>query len=782
MTAAKFTRKLFISLLIISVLSNSLFAQKTASTKKAAAPKCSGAWTGTVTYTRTQSANNDKTVERVSGRGKDTTHFEMSYNYTAQAVIAESPAMDGTSIAKATVNHTMTSKETVHGVESNSCDRGKSWKEMSGTSTSTSSTTGDGRVEANFNVGMNSDGTYSVSIGVPEIQGKVTGSQSSTFSGQCTAKEGKSSSLPATPISLDGHSLTSDGTTRVDPGNPDHISGSYSLKTPGDVTETITWSLKRCGGALQINDLKFEDMKFPTWNDWKEITEQVGTIDGNWVKVKAKVINTSGQTKFAEVYFKETYKGDKWDGAKPDMPLKDETFSIRLEPGEERDVEMLWDTSGYAWFDDGRPRLVQRIKAEVWENYKLQDEMTKNLKVAPKPLVLVHGLWEDYRVWGIYQNMLTTTHSYDWKAFPVNENASKGYIAMGDQFGKTLSIYDNADQLARYVKYVQEEANAWHVDMVAHSMGGLVARLYAQKQPTVPDGRPQVKHLVMLGTPNAGAACVDVFAGKFGLFKKELNAAKELTGENMTEFNRHVVNTGGTKFSALAGNPVPIICGGMEWNDGLITVKSAKYGVSDTGETNSLTNQMFDIRTFNNFVKPHLITGPKGTYPSEVVNDPTDWRRWQLRTSINNPGSGSGRYQDASREDLYRMVSYARESAAPIGEVSQPFSGEVKLGPKQITDIEVPVEAAQNFGLTFMANPSVTVSLIDDKGRVLRKEVAGSEFASAMFRMLFADKPLIKNTWKLRLENTSDLEQEFAGYGWSLAVTPGPERGAPVAE
>ena len=76
-------------------------------------------------------------------------------------------------------------------------------------------------------------------------------------------------------------------------------------------------------------------MKFPNWNDWQEIVEQKGTIDGNLVKIKAKVLNASGETKTANVSIKETFKGDKWDGAKPDMPLKTEDF-VSFEPGEEQ--------------------------------------------------------------------------------------------------------------------------------------------------------------------------------------------------------------------------------------------------------------------------------------------------------------------------------------------------------------------------------------------------------------------------------------------------------------
>src|SRR5690606_20706124 len=189
--------------------------------------------------------------------------------------------------------------------------------------------------------------------------------------------------------------------------------------------------LQKCGAPLRLTDVAFEDMKFPNWNDWGEISEEKGTIDGNLVKIKATVLNASGETKYADIKFKETYKGDKWDGAKPDGTLENGEVSVRLEPGEEREVEMVWDSSGYSWYDDGRPRLVQRIKAELEENGKKVDEMTKNLKVAPKPVVLVHGLWSNWKAWETWQNILTTSHSYDWKAFPVGERPDKGIMNTG---------------------------------------------------------------------------------------------------------------------------------------------------------------------------------------------------------------------------------------------------------------------------------------------------------------------------------------------------------------
>ena len=61
---------------------------------KSSAPKCSGAWTGTVTYTRAQSQTDQKKVERVSGRGYDSRNWEMKYEYNARVVVAEAPEQD----------------------------------------------------------------------------------------------------------------------------------------------------------------------------------------------------------------------------------------------------------------------------------------------------------------------------------------------------------------------------------------------------------------------------------------------------------------------------------------------------------------------------------------------------------------------------------------------------------------------------------------------------------------------------------------------------------------
>lgn len=725
-----------------------LFAQtrrgQVASNKAAAAAKCSGAWTGIVTYTRTQSMTDNKRVERVSGRGHDTRKWEMKYSYKARVSVVDSVERTGDSDGKATVTHFFSSNETVDAVELNSCDRGKTWKEMKGTSKSQTKTTASQKTEANVSIGVSQDGTYSVSVGIPPVKGETSGSQSTEFSGQCTKKEGKSLTMEPTTINVDGNSLTSSGAHKLDPKDPNKISGSFT-NTWQNVTETIEWSLQRCGGQLRIVDIKFEDMKFPDWNAWREVTEQQSTVDGNLVKITATVLNTSPEEKYADVRLKETYKGDKWDGAKPDAPLNDSVVSVKVPPREEKEVELMWDSSGYAWYDDGRPRYVQRIKAELEEKGKKVDELTENLKVAPKPLVLVHGLWSNWHAWEPWQNILTTSHSYDWKAYPVGEKPEHGRMNTGGSFmstDRTNSIGENARELERYIKYAQEDRNAWHVDVAAHSMGGLISRYYISQimPPNYQDGRPQISRLVMLGTPNMGSPCADYMNVAFEMLGKNVEAVRQLRTDYVGGFNRINKSRKGVKFSALAGDVLPTICYANEWNDGVVTVPSAIWEVADNAKSKNVHTDLTGTSDFSSFVKPRLAIGPNGNHAPDV----------QMPTGMTNVyGKSADRlYGAAERADAFGLVQPPTVS----------WAKEVKLTAKQSIEIEVPVTPGPNFGLVFMAPAGVSATLVDAKGSVAGSNLAGKPEASAWFRSIFVDRPVTAGTWKIRLENTEDRE------------------------
>ncbi len=708
---------------------------------------------------------NSKTVDRVSNRGKDQTDWEMKFYYKASVAVLESPEKNGSNLGKARIEHNFSSVETVAAREENSCDQGKTFRVMFGNfETKTQTTSNTTNVEANVNVGVNADGTYTVSVGVPSIQGQTTGSQTSSFSGQCQPKQGKNLTMPATPTSIDGNSLTSDGSHRIDTSDPNRLSGSYT-KSWQNVTETITWNLQKCGAPLRITDIQFEDMKYPTWNEWREIVEQRGTIDGNLVKISVKILNESGETKYADVRFKETYKGDKWDGARPDAPLEDEVISARIDANSEQTVEFVWDSSGYAWFDDGRPRLLQRIKAELEENGKKVDEKTKNLKIAPKPLVLVHGLWSNWQAWETWQNILTTSHSYDWKAFPVGEKAEHGKMNTGGGFlstEKTNSIGQNASELKKYIEYAQKDRNAWHVDLVAHSMGGLISRYYISQimENNAQDGRPRVAHLIMLGTPNMGSPCADVMNVAFEMLGKNVEAVRQLRQDQAANFNKVNKQRKGVKFSALAGNPLPSMCKQLVWNDGVVSVPSAKWIVSDNAESKNVHTDLTGTSDFSAFVKPRLAIGPKGNHNPETPEIPNQ--------------RGQNYRQDDGvmfMNTSYSPQSVIRNSQFAVENSFRPdFAKAVKLLPKQTVEVEIPIEDALNFGLTFMADANISATLFDEKGSIVGKNLAKTPEANVWFRSIYVDKQVSSETWKLKLENTFDRELEVVIAAWKNAV------------
>jgi pimeloyl-ACP methyl ester carboxylesterase len=733
------------------------YAQSGQSTQSCA----SSAWTGTVTYSRTQSMSHSKTAGLVSGRGKETVDFQMNSDYRAVVAVTADPQRKAASIGSANAEHTMISRESKVATESNSCDRGKTWQEMTGTFTNEYQTAGSGKDVSSVTIAVNANGTYSVGVSAPRIKGKTAGVQKASYSGQCVPKQGKNQTFPAMDASIQGGSLASDGSHRIDPAQANRLSGSYS-KGNQDITESISWNLEKCGAPLRLTNLTFQDMNFPHFNVWQDISESKGTIDGNLVRIRATVLNASAEPRDAEVKFKETYRGDKWDGARPDAALKDSVMSVSLGPNEAKDVEILWDSSGYAWYDDGRPRLVQRVKAELVEKTKLVDGLTKNLKVAPKPLVLVHGAWSNWHAFESWQNILTVSHSYDWKAFPVGEVPARGEMNLGrDMFAAELvkSMPQNAQALRSYIEYAQEDRNAWHVDLVAHSLGGIIARYYVSRVMPAQgdDGSPQISHLLMLGTPHLGTPCADVMSYAFEMTGNNPEVLRAMRQDTMAAFNEEHTSRKGVKFSALAGNPIPTTCKTMVWNDGFVPVPSALGKFKDTLESKSLHIDLLGTVDFTAFVRPRIAIGPKGNHLPEL------------------PTTLGGFLNDASASPFVN-VAY-RTAAGPSSPTSDglkpDFAKAIKLTAKQTVDVEIPIVAATNFGITFMASSEVSASLYDEKGTLVAKNLAKTAEARAAFRSLYVDKPVTAGTWKLKLANTGAQPSQAVIATWKNAAKSG---------
>lgn len=714
----------------------------------AAGAQCTRGWTGSVQYFRSQANSNSKTEKRVSGKGMDTMNWSMTYDYAAQIAVREA-AEAGLSAARANINASLVSTETKSSMDQHMCSGERTPRSMSGNFVSKSETrANDGGLEASVGVNMNPDGTYSIGIQLPKVTGTASGSTTASYSGQCTPKQGINQSLPATLTRIDGVTFSTSGKDRISPSHPDRLSGSHSASFQ-NVTETLSWNLRRCGGVLRLVDVKFEDMKFPTWNAWKDIEEQTGTTDGNIVRITAVVANDGPEEKSATVKF----RGDKKDGPRADGLLDE--VAVNIPSGEEREVAFEWDSSGYAWYDDGRPRMTQQIKAEVEDSGKKVDDMTRGLKVAPKPLVLVHGLWSNWKAWESWQGILTAAHSADWKAFPVGQNPHKGVISTGEEmgnFGPTNTIAQNANELKNYIDYAQKDRNAWHVDIAAHSMGGLISRRYIHaSMPSYPDGKPQVQHLVMLGTPNMGSRCADLISPAIEAAGGSMNALRELRPSVVAQFNAVHIERKGVKFAVLAGNPLPAMCYMLGPNDGVVAVPSALWEIEDNAQQSILHTDMTGAVGFSSFVKPRVAIGPAKQAQSGKL------------AALTAP---SGK---ADRASARLLLIGADEEPAGAASGAPAFSKIVELAPGQTINIPLPVDDARNFGVTFVAASTVSATLIDDKGIVAGTNLTGTPEASQTFRSLFVARQITKENWTLTLRNDDKSKREVVLSAWSNA-------------
>jgi pimeloyl-ACP methyl ester carboxylesterase len=241
-------------------------------------------------------------------------------------------------------------------------------------------------------------------------------------------------------------------------------------------------------------------------------------------------------------------------------PIAEPITTCRLQapPGSTGTCSATVAADGWAWQD--HRRVQQRTLLATLEQYQLAASVS--VSVQPKPVVLVHG---------------TNSGAWAWQAWTSADGflPARGLqsFAVGDgQFGiepmnigdfhqprrPTRSIAGNAAILARYVEAARRATGAERVDIVAHSMGGLISRHYiATLMPVVERSglppAPVVNQLYMLGTPNAGTTCA-ILPAILGLYAP---ASTQMTPSYAQHiFNREINDSRSVPFFVLAGDPI----------------------------------------------------------------------------------------------------------------------------------------------------------------------------------------------------------------------------------
>lgn len=312
------------------------------------------------------------------------------------------------------------------------------------------------------------------------------------------------------------------------------------------------------------------------------------TVDGSTVRLTATAVNNDGAHR------------DPTEGLRAQFfingELRHESEPFSLRPGTRHDETWEWDTTGLAWVVGAAAEPFDIRIALVADDGPIQ-ALTGEVTVEPRPVVTVGG-WGTGAGWAALTEQLHAVRE-DWHV----ETAAADVIA-----GPNGYVEAAAEQLAAAVAEARALTNAERVDVIAHSTGGVPARLFVDQY--VADDARTVERLILLGTPNAGSACADLFVD---------DAHLEYRSDVMAAFNERVNRTHGVTVSVAAGDVEESTCFADEPGDGFSTTTSVLSGYGDAATYGVRLEEMLgDHEITYDFLLPRLTALPS-TSPLDVV-------------------------------------------------------------------------------------------------------------------------------------------------------------------
>jgi pimeloyl-ACP methyl ester carboxylesterase len=278
------------------------------------------------------------------------------------------------------------------------------------------------------------------------------------------------------------------------------------------------------------------------------------------------------------------------------------------------------------------------------------------------------------------------------------------------------TIVDNAQIMGGYVEGVRDQLDAQNVDLVAHSMGGLISREYVETaMGRDRDGDNVVNRLVMLGTPNQGSPCASILP---------LAGMYELRPEVVATYNQRNTNKPGVPMSVLAGKPLPFTCDSLVEGDGVVEVPSAITGYADTALNRRIHTALTKGEDFAGFVLPRLTSAPARSFA-------------------------------ASR------LATAQQPAAASPQLLTTTT--LTVAPGATAELPLQVDDASAFGASYVAPPSVTATLVDGSGRVVASSTAGDDAPCAPCAS--RRRPLRRHVLRLTQQRWARGERAGVGVG-----------------
>jgi sugar lactone lactonase YvrE len=308
----------------------------------------------------------------------------------------------------------------------------------------------------------------------------------------------------------------------------------------------------------------------------------------------------------------------------------------------------------------------------------------RELPQPPPPVVLVHG-WQDSEI--------VEESQFKYMSQWLERDGFGVYYATG--ISPERNLYRNAQKLKETIERAKADSGASQVSLIAHSMGGLVARAYVESALYGGD----VAQVFVLGTPQAGLDLWQGYLLRQAVRNPGMPSLQELAPEHMLLFNRAHHPRPDVPYFLIAGDYQGINMNGqgspplhLPPGDGIVTLESA-HALAGPSVYPIITSDLHGWGTDVSRLDLPSYLWPDGTYNTYLRN--------QLR--IGNRG--------------YSEDTVERESAPPVQQVHTPFiEGHLSAGQTVTETVAVDFRGPARFYLTWDEG-DLSLALIDPQGR-----------------------------------------------------------------
>lgn len=275
----------------------------------------------------------------------------------------------------------------------------------------------------------------------------------------------------------------------------------------------------------------------------------------------------------------------------------------------------VFPATGWFWDANGSSYAERTLHVTV-DGQDLPASLAGSLtvRVRSRPVVMVHGFISSWQAWKAYLGPDGFLASIGLQGFAVGDGQEPGVLNTGDPgnpAGRTNSIAQNAEILGQYIAAVQKRTGAEKVDLLVHSMGGMISRFYLDRVMKTEN----VAQVIFLATPMSGSACV-IPVASLGFLTP---ASQEILPYYMINvFNQQIVHRHGVPFHMVAGTlliePLASPCAAAP-SDTVVALGSAESISLDDRQEVSMFHGDFttDRQVFEQNVR-HLLQSPPGSF------------------------------------------------------------------------------------------------------------------------------------------------------------------------